>query len=404
MGAGHTVQAARPHESIGVDVTSIPDRNVLVLDGPHVITGAGAVLDTPDHGPDQILNRISTRFGSDGLVLLTPRDHTWEKIKDGAGGWHITGSKAWYTAEQDLRRIRIGHLQLVGDDQDPMIGHDLVGTAVRHQLFHSLVGVPFYGDGGTTSALLMEATISVRGKGVLRKWNDKDAPVVRESPWCGPWSPENRDGDVAVDRNAQYLGAAGNAVLPLDELEHRVASPTGSVGYFRIRVPANPVPELPHPCGHDVAPGRFRWFASPTIELLAECGADVQIEDAWTCPRSRARRLLAGTGKWYERLRDTRAVLIDSQDPDSLAVLQAVKDTYSRGIGATLTRPTGRWYRPDWTQIIQAQARADMFRALLRVWEADQIWPVSSMTDVATYDTLPPSLRLSNGMGGWKVR
>jgi hypothetical protein len=393
-------------------MTSIT-QNVLIMDGPDTITGRGAIVPTPAcGGPVEYLDRLDTRFGGDGLVLVTGRGlPLLTELTEHPGpvfeaGWAVTRGEVWRTARRGGRHVRFGYLPEINRDSDPLVDGNLVVTAMLHQMFHDLVGVPFYGDGGTTAALLMDATVSVRGRDLLRKWQHADAPQVRESPWCGPWDT-GVPGTVTVDRNAQYLGAAREAILPLDALERRDGDPGGGVGLYRIEIPPNPEPRLPHPCGPKAAPGAWEWVATPTVELLAELGVTPRVAASWTCPAGRARRVLSGagergTGKWYERLRDARKALVNDPAPDAAAVLRAVKDTYSRGVGH-LARPTGRWYRPDWAAIIQARARVDMWRAMHRAGTGEDRWPVSTKTDAVSYIVLPESLRLGTGIGEWKV-
>jgi hypothetical protein len=393
---------------------TVPIPGVLVLDGDEVITGRGTVLGAPDYGtPAEILDRLSGRLGDNGLVLMTGRDPGWSRITDpGGNGWKVTGGPAWWTARRQDHRLRIGMLPEIPRENDPLIGEDPVTTAVRHQVWASLAGVPFYGDGGTVSALILDATVSVRGRPVLRRWDDQLAPRVMESPWCGPWEVpvsilREYNRGVTVDRNAQFLAAAREAMLPCDALARTGAGAfDGAAGLWQIRVPRNPQPRLPHPCGARATPGTLQWFATPTLELLDFLGAGIIVTDSWTAPRDRSRRLLDGSGHWYERLRDARNAVIGNQDPDSLAMLQAVKDTYSRGVDHLAVSPERRWYRPDWTAILRARARCQVWRAMWQAGTIDGTWPTSTRTDSVTYETPapPPSLRIGTGMGEWKIR
>jgi hypothetical protein len=393
--------AAGPQMKIGVFVNSVPRYNVLVLDGDQVITGRGAVQPAPgNRDRAEIVRRIGLALGGDGLVLLTDRIPKWQGLLCSQG-------KAWETVlDPDVGVIRIGNLALIERDQDPMLSANLVDVAVMHQWFYDLVGVPFYGDGGTTSSILLDATISVRGREVLRKWGERGArliPHVIESPWLGPWGPKDGPG-INLDRNAQYLAAAGGALLPMDGLEHDAP---GGIGYHLITVPVNPESRLPHPCGAVAVPGEKRWVATPTLDLLQSLECDVHVTDSWTCPRERSRRLLSGPGekgrgKWYERLRDARAALVGDPSREAPLVQAAVKATYTRGIGSALVRDTGRWFRPDWAAIIQAKARCDMWRCMRAAGTVSDIWPVATRTDSVTYAQLPP-FKLGAGIGEWNV-
>lgn len=388
-------------------MATLPGRNVLILDGPRTITGRGAAVDTPRKRSGlEWLDSINAAFGGDGTVFFSDRDATFECLHLGedTGPWKVTGSDAWHIARKGDVYVRLGHLGNIDPGTDPMITPDLFTTAVLHQLFFDLVGVPFYGEGGTTSSILLDATVSVKGQEPLRRWDDKGAPDVRESPWLGPWGDESATG-VVLDRNAQYLSAAGNVVLPLDALREHHGPPQDlrdAVGYFRILVPDNPEPRLPHPCGPGAVPGEWAWVTSPTAEFLAEMGATVKVGTSWTCPRNRSRRLLRGQGKWYDRLRDARAVLMEGDTDDDRRVLAAVKDTYTRGV-VGFGKHSGRWYRPDWSQIIRAEARVSMWRAAFKIGITESLWPLFTSTDSATYSIQPASARIGTGMGEWKV-
>lgn len=396
-------------------MATLPGQNVLILDGESTITGSGMVLGSPSWRSSlQFFDAVSKRFGGDGNVFFSKRDDTVDRLglTQDTGPWKVTGSDSWHIARKGSDYIRLGHLGVIDPGTDPMIADDLFTTAVLHQLFFDLVGVPFYGEGGTTSSILLDATVSVKGQEPLRRWDDKGAPDVRESPWLGPWQREcdctGMENHVTLDRNAQYLSAAGNVVLPLDALrEHHgpPQDPRDAVGFWRIEIPENPEPRLPHPCGPQAVAGEWAWVTSPTVEFLAEMGAPVKVASSWTCPRNRSRRLLRGEtapGKWYNRLRDARAVLLESDSDDDRRVLAAVKDTYTRGVTG-LGKHSGRWYRPDWSQIIRAEARVSMWRAVFRIGIAESLWPVSTSTDAATYSIQPASARIGTGMGEWKV-
>jgi hypothetical protein len=405
-------------------MASLPGRNVLILDRDRVITSRGAITDVPRvRGSAEMMDRFAGLFNGDGTVFLSPRDTHWQDLAH-TPGWAITGTDAWHTAIRGDSRIRFGHLAHIDPEDDPMVifGHKggsaaapttggLLVTAVLHQLFYDLVGVPFYGEGGTTSALLLEATVHVRGDYPLRRWDDPHAPRVSEHPWPGPLGDPPEDG-VTLDRNAMYLAAAGQVVLPLDGLERQDGIPARwdpryAYGYWCIRVPENPEPRLPHPCGAGAVPGELLWVTSPTAEFLTELGADLDITAAWTCPRGRGRRLLSGRGthdggKWYERLRDARQLLLESEDPDAASILAAVKEVYRRGVGA-LNRNTGRWYRPDWQQFIHAQARISMWRSMQKIGHTEDLWPAATSTDTVTYTRRPGSARIGTGLGEWRI-
>jgi hypothetical protein len=384
-----------------------PVPGAILLDGPDIYLNRGAVVAAPAMEPAPVvLARLLARLGDGGLVLISGREQpSWSYLADGGSGWVMSGGPAWYTARSGDQLLRLGRLAAADPLNDPLIGEDAITTVLRHQMFADLTGVSFYGDGGTVAAVLMDQVINVRGAPPLRRWNEPAAPKVNEPGWCGTWElPRPYSAVLTLDRNAQYLSAANDAFLPLDRPDH-----TGAVrfdgsrnGLWQITVPDNPEVRLPHPCGARARPGQVAWCAQPTMELLDWLGCKLEVRDSWTGARDRSRRAM---NRWYNVLKDARAALAGAQDPDSLALAQAVKDTYSRGVDHLAKDPARRWYRPDWTAILRAKARTNMWRSM---WQAGHIhdrWPCSTSTDSVSYEhpDPAPSYRLGTGMGEWKV-
>lgn len=387
---------------------------VIVLHGDEVITGRGLTVPAPPGGPaPEVLSRLLGALGDNGQVLITERPG-WDHLTDPdqSGSWKVTGGPAWHTARYGSACLRIGKIPLVNVENCPLLDGipDLISVAIRHQVFADRTGVPFYGDGGTTAVTLLEQTARVRGREVLRKWDDPKAPMVREDAWPGGahWPPDvdARDypGRLTIDRNAQYLAGVNAVYLPLD-----APVPTGPIefdktraGYWQIRTPANPSPRLPHPCGARATEGELRWVAHPTAELLDRLGCAVGVADSWTLPRERCRRLF---DSWYQVLRDARAEFIRNDDPDSAALYQAVKDTYSRGIAHLDKSPDRRWYRRDWRNIFYSSARGRMWWAMYQTGITAGYWPLTVGTDTVTYadSAAGSALKIGKGIGEWKV-
>lgn len=379
---------------------------MICLAGDTVITSAGRIGWAPEAGPaGEMLDRLAARVGPNGLILIAPGDRSWVYLLTDPSGWAVTAGVGWFTAMKGGCRLRIGLLEKMNPDNNPLLGPDLLSTVMRHKRFGDLVGVPFYADGGTTAALLMDATINVKGAPPLRAWKDDDAPGVGEMCWLGPWTAAGEYcPGVQLDRNAQFLCAANSALLPLDRLRHaQVPYAPGSdgwVGLWQIKVPANPEARLPHPMGNAARVGSWKWVAQPTVDLLRDLGCEVVANDAWLCPRSRARRVLV---PWYEKLRDARAAVMGDGDDDR-AVRQAIKDTYSRGFSC-MDKEGRRWYRPDWKAFLYSQARTGLYRAMLKAGRDEGRWPAETRTDAVVYEgDVPASYRVGSGMGEWKVK
>ena len=378
---------------------------VLTLAGGTVITPDGPRR-MPEPGPAaKMLARLWTVTGPGGLLLLAPGEPSWSYLLTEDSPWTVTGGPAWFTLTRGSDRMRAGVLGEVDLANDPLIGPDLAATTRRHQRFGDLLGVPFYADGGATGALLLDATVNTKGAPVLRAWHDQKAPRAAEGPWPGPWTPRGEyQPGVQLDKNAHFLCAANSAVLPMDGLRPLKADFYEEVaefwtGLWEIKVPDNPELRLPHPVAGGARPGSWRWVAQPTLDLLAELGMRIEIRGAWVCPRERARRVMV---PWYEKLRDARAATA-GDDPDSKAVRQAVKDTYSRGI-ACMDRESRRWFRPDWRAFLYAQARTCLYRSMLKAGRTEDRWPAETRTDMVVYEgDTPASYRIGTGMGEWKV-
>jgi hypothetical protein len=393
-------------------MTKLPPR-VLVLDGDTVITGNGRAVPAPETAdPRDLLPRLLGALGDNGQILITGAPG-WDHLTEPglSGDWTVTGSAGWMTARNGNSRLRIGKIPHIEVKNNPLLkgDPDLISIAVRHQLYASMTGVPFYADGGTSALLLLDRVAAVRGREPLRKLpDDPRAPRCREDGWpsSSGWAADGqRVGSLTVDRNAQYLAGVSGVYVPLDapELTGPIAYDGRRAGLWHIITPDNPEPRLPHPCGTSARPGEPRWFAHPTTDLLGQLGAPVKVLDSWTLPRERCRRLL---DPWAEALRDARAELVGHDDPDSIALLEAVKDTYSRGLSHLDKGSERRWYRHDWKAIYFSSARTRMWRSINTAGIAGGVWPVRISTDSVTYESAAAgaALKIGNRVGEWKVR
>lgn len=408
-GAGPALRGqtrGRPERAHARSVQRNAGPGVVLVSGEVVVSSELARHRAPAAGPaTEMLDRLWEAVGNNGLVLIGQEAPAWSYLVQQASAWKITGGPAWFTATRGQTTLRLVLMGEMSVTNDPLMGPDYLTIVSRHKRFADLVGVPFFADGGTTSALLMEQLVKPRGAAVLRAWRDERAPRLAEPSWLGPWTnnPDPVKSRIRLDKNAYFLCAACSAQLPIGGLEHTGAGadPRYHVGVWEIEIPASPDERLPHPAGGRLRAGERRWVAHPTMELLAELGLPVRVLDAWTAPRDRARRLLV---PWYERLREARTAARTLDDGDARALQHAIKDTYSRGIGC-LDRENRRWHRPDWRAVLYAQMRCNMYRTLFKAGRDEDRWPDEVRTDSVFYsgDQVPGAFKIGAGMGEWKV-
>jgi len=216
------------------------------------------------------------------------------------------------------------------------------------------------------------------------------------------------------DARACYVAACSSLELGVGQAEHRVGQdaavawdPNGRVpGYWRVQAPGWEQWGLPDPVDPGAAgrrAGQWQWVASPTLRLMrGELGWDVPVEEAWVWP-THTRHL----DTWYEGWRDATATLRaaeDGGDPDAGAARRLVKACYAASFGKfaaeDLADRQSRLYRPDWAHTIRAQARANLYRQLLRAGETTGRWPVAVDRDAVYYaaDDLDPVTAAPEGL------
>lgn len=201
------------------------------------------------------------------------------------------------------------------------------------------------------------------------------------------------------DARACYVAACSSLELGVGQAEHRAGpdadaawDPNGRVpGYWRVQAPVWEQWGLPDPVDPGAAgrrAGQWQWVASPTLRLMrGELGWDVPVAEAWVWP-THTRHL----DTWYEGWRDATATLRaaeDGGDPDAGAARRLVKACYAASFGKfaaeDLADRQSRLYRPDWAHTIRAQARANIYRQLLRAGETTGRWPVAVDRDAVYY-------------------
>ena len=176
-------QHRRGPQNLTTDTAKANSPGTILLAGRAVYTSTGACVEAPPAGPaDEVLTRLHARLGNNGLVLIAPDEPSWGYLITHSASWQVTGGPAWFTVTMDGARLRLAMLEKAREkkDNDPLLGDDYVTTVTRHQAYADLVGVPFYGDGGTSGGTLMDATINVKGNPPLRSWQKQNAPRVGE--------------------------------------------------------------------------------------------------------------------------------------------------------------------------------------------------------------------------------
>lgn len=187
------------------------------------------------------------------------------------------------------------------------------------------------------------------------------------------------------------------------------------------------------------APSGPAWYATPTLAYAVELGIDVRPLAAWLRPESGGYLDL-----WHNRLRsaymDTLADLgvkedmdeeafltamadMDTHDPESVALLTAIKQTAKGGIGKMRERPQGKreggrhapWaalkrptWRPDIRAAVISAARVGAHRKMVKTWNATlqplpapaQMWspegglvPLAVLSDCIVYPSAYPTAR-----------
>ena len=264
--------------------------------------------------------------------------------------------------------------------------------------FERLVGEPWADGIGKTAERLILSTHPRKKGGTLLDANPDVPEVLRDNTLELPYhSWHRRPVEAAAfvhafDANAQYLGAWGTVELGHGRPTHRQWAgdwfDKNLPGVWRVanagELP-NPEPSMPAPW----LTGR-EWFTTPTvarmIEVLEPVGVVPDVVEAWTWPRhSRflrpASEILRDARKAaLEEVTRQRATLrsAEGDDVDAAARRIAVASTVADAVKALYAVQTGRfgmgsrdqrsgWARPDWANLIRAQARVNLHRRLSRL-------------------------------------
>jgi hypothetical protein len=339
-----------------------------------------------------------------------------------AAGWNVAELRSWMSLyRKGGRTLRVWLPGWDTPDECPMLegGPSSVQLAYRLGRFAAVTGITWRLNGGPTGTDLA-LTFPRRKRLIGQPSPPKPALVPTLEADClwqrAPAPDEAALGWVHVyDANAMYVAAAGLVSVGTGDPVHAESPEFDPAlpGYWRLEPPdpANRfLPDLFDPTGRNAADGRrgARWFATPTLALAAELDETLTIapSEGWLY-REHSRFY----EPWAARIRDARAELKASPDPDDATVLDAVKHTYTRGLGMLNRRTSRQMFRPDHWHAIVSTARGTLFRKLARIGDQEGRWPLAIGTDAVAYASADPDpraacpagLRIGEALGEFKV-
>lgn len=385
--------------------------------------------DTWALGLGGLLTRVARTMRDCGVLVLDrsaavalrlpvgPQDGAQAGLDDArAAGWLHGTVGAWTTFFADGRpTITVAITSWPKIDRSPLI-HKAAGldTVYRLSLWHQLTGVPWSGTPGVAGLKVFRATVPQYplpgGKGKLGKPTFKLPPVDGAYELAyelafdpDSWSrPQVTPYAHAWDVSRMYLAAAGACeVLSPWSLKHtgRIPFDPKRAGWWKVELGPWNDDRIPPPAGlpsDPVAPGDkdVRWVATPTLALLDELDRrgelarqSFEIVDSWTAP---GKRILRPWAETLEQAYQTARGLADmkgdpfGKDQDAEAVQRAVKGAYAEAIGL-FNHPGSAVYRPDWHYAVIAQARANLWRRMWAVGQAENVWPIEVNNDCVWY-------------------
>lgn len=341
-------------------------------------------------------------------------------------GWNVHGNGPWLTAYRQGGRTL--HVSLVGW-VDP-VEHRIVagadgprGLADRLSRWAGQVQskgtpVPYRRKPGAAGLDLLRLTRNGRDGGQRQTEAVTPPPVIDQvqvNPYLWRRRPGPGERPVYVhgyDRNAEYLGAARTVELGMGEASHAsdpLPFDPKVAGLWLVDPGRAEFASLPDPAGPESVTGP-RWMTTPGVAYLVERGYEVNPAEAWLWAE-RSRYL----DKWAETFTTARRNLSAGlPTPDSLAVLAAVKAAYAETVGRLAASYSGDGsdplFRPDWRAFVMDAARVNLHRAIVKVGEADNRFPLLVYRDLVVYgsddpdpvSSAPPHLVLSGQVGKFK--
>lgn len=389
-------------------------------DGRHYATiPAGLIYDMP-----RLLAGFARELdGNEGVIVIRGikpgdvTDQSWADARE--AGWSTGRPGSWVTcwrkASRGTIRIHIGFLDDMDARRTPLFARETEPRDIALLLaqYHVATGSAFHATAGVSGhGAIRELCRSPRARGGRvqapdPKWVADEVPARVRGAGPLVWKDDHTVHvtpmlvDHTFDVNAQYLAAARNARLAVDELEHtgRMPFDANRAGYWQIIAPYV-TEELHMP--HATRDGGKQWVTTPVVEYMNSRRLEpVEILDSYTAP---GRTILR---PWAEKLRGARAELLDDGHPLAALLRSAVKATYTQSIGM-LGRKGGRIYRRDWYDAIVDLARMNLLRRIDRVYFELGISPTVVNVDAVTYrtiydaGTLGAVLGVGTGVGQFK--
>lgn len=349
----------------------------------------------------------------DGWTCITST--TVDRTPTGFPVWS-TWTRGGRTHDPDTadRVVHIGVLPHIDADRTPLFWpeEDPRTIAGRLGVYHALTGSAWRGTAGVVGCAMLRDRYNIKPQ---PRWFGEKVPAGAGDLL---WSREGTPGELllghvhAFDLNAQYLSAAGNAVLPWTGLKPSGPHPFDARTSGMWRVEAGSLPRwalygaavgLPPMLSHIHMSDEQLWISAPMMVLLHQLGARPRVTDSMLATESK--RLLRS---WAETLRNARE---DAEDRRDARLLGAIKRTCNETIGMW-ARAGGRMYRPDWRVMVVDLARANLYRRIRHVHERAARWPLAVRTDCVWYADDDPDpvraaerlgLRIGRGLGEWKV-
>ena len=297
--------------------------------------------------------------------------------------------------------VKLALIALRRDDTDGIF-KDNPSPATIAARFQKLAdsNLPFAVSAKTTGFQLMEATVHVKDRDLREEFMTatKDPVLPATVPaleddfnWTRmPTEVETSHELVhAYDRNGSYLAGVSGTYFGLGEPTHFANGHEfvkNKQGYYRVQLPQRDDldPRMPSPFGHhnDERLGRDAWISAPTLEIANEIGHDLIVHEAYIWETSH--RSLDSWAKYIDAAR-TR---LDTDNVDDRAARSIIKSIYVRAIGSigSVDYHSGRrGFAPERRHAIQARARANMIRRIVKIGNATNTWPIAVHKDTLLY-------------------